>query len=336
MKDTLVAKTRLYDAVKCILTLLVVFAHASRMHTSVGAVQIANKSAFLAGFTTYIYTFHMPLFIMISGSIFGYCIERQKYSDVKKFVLSKCRRLLLPYLFTGICCVAPVMCLLHITGRSFPGYIRHGILFSNDSRHLWFILALFWIYMIYILMRPLFLKGRKGLILVAAISLILFAFADAAPGIFQIRTALSYQLFFCLGMLFNAFYGEIAARCDGWRIAGYCLPLALLASLYFNPNPLTAYIYKLIGIAMGVFVCGRLIARFPNMLEGRMLGMIRKNSFGIYLFHPMIIYVLYFVMKESRINPVALWVMISLVSIALSVGITSVLRKLKMGFLIGE
>jgi len=63
---------------------------------------------------------------------------------------------------------------------------------------------------------------------------------------------------------------------------------------------------------------------------------LNKNGFGIYLFHPMIIYVLYYYLGKYNVNPIVLCLGITVISYCLSIALTELLRRIKLKILIGE
>ena len=101
--------SRAYDAGKAVAIVLVVLAHVTRWYTGQGVNTPIQSSRPLALLTEYIYMFHMPLFIFVSGCVYGICIDKGKYKDNVKFLLNKIRRLLIPYYIWGILVVAPLM-----------------------------------------------------------------------------------------------------------------------------------------------------------------------------------------------------------------------------------
>lgn len=330
------SKTTLYDAGKCITSILVVIAHATRMYTPNGAVPVANESPFLNGLTDYIYAFHMPLFIMLSGCVFGYCIEKQKYRELLPFLKNKGKRLLIPYFVFGIFYVAPVMCLLKLTDNSYLRYIFDGIICSYNSRHLWFMLALFWIFTLYILLRPLLLKGNRELILCGFISLV-FLFASKQMGsICQLSAACSNQIYFFLGILFNRFYPQVTTFFFKYRALCLLLPAALTGVLFFNPSILTAQLYSLIGITMAMFLFWYLLRLCPTLTELSFYRCIKKNAFAIYLFHLMIIYLLFHLLGQYHVSPLLLSGFISIIAITMSIGAAELMRRLHLHLIIGE
>ena len=91
-----------YTIIKVITTILVVIAHITRFY-SMGGGAIKMKYNFLLHYiTSFVYSFHMPLFICVSGAIFSFCINnKKKYSDFRLFIIKKWKRLM--RLFQVLC-----------------------------------------------------------------------------------------------------------------------------------------------------------------------------------------------------------------------------------------
>lgn len=63
--------------------------------------------------------------------------------------------------------------------------------------------------------------------------------------------------------------------------------------------------------------------------------MIRDNSIGIYLFHPMIIYLLFYTL-QSRYNSYLTTISIFSISLLLSIAFTKLAKVLKLNIIFGE
>jgi len=198
-----------YNKLKLFATILVVLAHASRMYTGKGVVSPVNPSMFLSNVTDYIYSFHMPLFIAISGMVYGLCIEDlKKYDDSIIFLENKTIRLLIPYLFFGLFYVAPVMVLFNFTSESYLNYCIQGILLVKNSRHLWYLISLFEIYMVFMLIKPL-LKNKIFNVILGVIFLAGAVFYKVIPNVLGIQYLVRYILYFYLGFFVNRYYKRI-------------------------------------------------------------------------------------------------------------------------------
>ena len=137
-----------YTVLKVITVVLVVLAHITIFFSLDGGVFPASANIVLHYTTKVIYSFHMQLFFFLSGAIFKCCIQNEKYKRILPFIINKAKRLMLPYIVWGCLYVAPIVTLLGITDVSFGEYVLKGILCNGDSRHLWYLWALFFIFII--------------------------------------------------------------------------------------------------------------------------------------------------------------------------------------------
>lgn len=115
----------------------------------------------------WVYTFHMPLFFLVSGFLFAYTNPREKMLELNKnrFLLKKVKRLLLPYVFIGS--VIFVIKALFIKSDQ----MQHPLIFEWDSYlnmlffhpvgFMWFLPTLFVIFVIFVSMY--YLKWNKYL-----------------------------------------------------------------------------------------------------------------------------------------------------------------------------
>ena len=207
VKKNPISISQRYDLIKVFTTVLVVFGHASRMYTGAGVITPANPSKFLDLCTAIIYAFHMPLYICVSGMVYGFCIdELGKYRDVKKFVLTKTKRLLIPYLFWGIFYVAPIMVIFGFTKQSYLQYAINLII-GKDSRHLWFILCLFLIFIVCAIYREIcrIFSFNENWIVILLIGLFCNRMANHIPNILCINSLFQYFIWFYLGVLINRY-----------------------------------------------------------------------------------------------------------------------------------
>lgn len=121
--------------------------------------------------TTFIYTFHMPLFIALSGFLFEMQLKKGKYKELKKLVVNKFRRLLIPYFIVWMLWNLPIK---YISGyyneKSFSD-IMMQILFP-DSVYLWFLISLFCAFIIVFLLKKQ-INSKK---IVLALCILLYFF----------------------------------------------------------------------------------------------------------------------------------------------------------------
>ena len=324
-----------YNTVKFITVLLVVFAHSTRMYTSVGAFTPLNQSVLLAKITDYIYIFHMPLFMFVSGAVYGLCIQQGKYEKKLAFIWNKAKRLLTPYYAFGFFYVAPMMCLMGLTKQGYFSYCFVGIVQSLNSRHLWFLLALFIIFIFAIFLRGWLLKSHYTRALVLILSGVVYILAKYIPGEMQLSAAFSYQLFFLLGAVFHFYYDNLEPILVKFRYTALVLPIILLGWFFYRPNTIINLGYTLIGILM-ITLLAVLLEKATKLTKTKFFQCVKDASMGIFLFHPMIIYLGYYYLGGRDIPPCLLSIGIAISSFYISIFLTKVIRRLKLGIILGE
>ena len=80
----------------------------------------------------------------------------------------------------------------------------------------------------------------------------------------------------------------------------------------------------------GLGPCSKYFRRF------QVYQRISKNAFGIYLFHPVLIYSLLYITQKLSINPWVLATSTFILSFILSSYLTTFFRTIKLGWAIGE
>ena len=107
---------------------------------------------FLQGMRTFIYVFHMPLFFFISAYLFSYKggLEKSSYKD---FIKKKFWRLLFPYVVLNLICLIPKILLSSFVQDNMETSVSNFINLwinprANILGHLWFLFALFEIYLL--------------------------------------------------------------------------------------------------------------------------------------------------------------------------------------------
>ena len=268
----------------------------------------------------------MPLFIFVSGCIFAWQLEiKKKPMTFIGLFKNKFKRLMIPFFFFGLFMVYPTM--LFLGSRDPVHYFIDGFILALDPRHLWFVWTLFLIFLLFFCLRKIFVKLNIPMWVMVIVALLLYCFPVNVL-YFQIRNVELYFIWFTLGYLFIIYkpifkYVAIAAIC------GISFNIAIPE---ITPPHLLGLFNGMVGIAVFYILSVKTI-RIENT---NLYQWIAPNSFGIYLFHAMIIYWLEFVATPYCINPFILSLIIFAISLSLSVILTMTVRKLGCGIVIGE
>lgn len=325
-------KNEKIDFIKVITLLLVVLAHVTRMYTGYGAVEINIINPVLKFITEYIYGFHMPLFFAMSGFVYSLCIKKGKYMNKIDFIVNKFKRLIIPYLFIGVFYVAPIMIFLNLTDYSFFQFIIKNILIGSDSRHLWYLSSLFIIFIISIVIRPKNIKSSLVAILFSFLLIMLVKNINFIPTI--IMNAISYMPYFYIGycLFFLVEKAELFENNNMIKIITLLLLLLIYSLSFYYKIP--SLILSSIGIISFFFLFYTIPERFYK--NNRVYLLIKKYNMGIYLFHPMIIYILFNYFKVYYINDYIMVILISFLSLIISLLFSKLFKLLKIDWLLGE
>lgn len=278
----------------------------------------------------------MPLFICVSGAIFSFCINnKKKYSDFRLFIIKKWKRLMVPYFLIGIFYVMPVMCTLKITNLNPINYIKENIILSKDARHLWFLWTLFFIFIIFRMFYHRYEKSNR--LFIGVLLFFISFFSDKLPNIFQLQGISYYLFFFCIGYEFDRNKKKIDEFLGNrkWIVILGWIFISFVVLYTYNRalNLITAVIGMLC-----LYQCIRITKKY--IIQIKIYKWIERDSFGIYLFHPMIIYVLFYWVKKFGFGlkyPIIVCVMIFVITMIASMLFVKIIRWTKYGkLIIGE
>lgn len=173
---------------------------------------------------SFIYGFHMPLFFFCSGVFY-------KNKPIGDVIISGIRQLLIPYLFFLTVYNIVSWSLLIFHGSSFFEAIsvvlsRNNIINydSNIYKTIWFLPCLFFVKVVYSLLRRFF---KSGIVVFSITALLYFVDCFFLDTPLFGDTILCVLLFYCLGDLFSSIKNKFS--CDG----GFCMSIVLLGLYIF-------------------------------------------------------------------------------------------------------
>lgn len=128
----------------------------------------------------WVYTYHMPLFFLVSAFLFSFYGGFKHKGGYKKTLWAKFERLIVPYIIWNLLFIAPKYFLADYSVDHIeltPGYFLHIMLSPRDNilGHTWFLFALFEMFVLSIVFEKL-KKNKRLWILVAVILLVINCF----------------------------------------------------------------------------------------------------------------------------------------------------------------
>lgn len=254
------------------------------------ARQPPNDAEWYVALKFYIYQFHMPLFMFLSGMVFQYTYTPAvSLSDYVDWARKKIVRLAPGFLLIGtaIALAKPLAAsVIHVDNAQSGDFLRNlADLFLRPTESvassLWYVYVLLELYLLFPLLDML-LRGRRLAIMGIALGLHVAHLFLALPTTIAIHAVSEFSLYFWLGALAcgveGAAYDENMARVR--RAAP--IFVALFAASFATTLFLTATPSKtLIGLA-SIPAAFALVGRVEGRL-GRTLLFVSRYSFVIYL-----------------------------------------------------
>lgn len=239
-----------------------------------------------------IYSFHMPLFIMISGFFAYKILDINSFKEYKEFVLSKFKKLMIPY-FTISFITIPIKLILNSFSERkivYQEILTDIFLYpwNNPIIFFWFIYVLFLIFVF----SPLVVKINKYIVLTLFFILSLLKIDNIA--FMGISTIFNYSIYFFIGLYFREFYIKRRESILNFKfnpinsIFLILIPtIIFILNINFNfQNIFSNLLYILksfLGIYLSIILC-ILIYQFKNInIISSFLNILGKYSFDIYL-----------------------------------------------------
>ena len=321
------------DLMKFYGILLVVLGHVAFCYTDMGAVKPALASDTMKMLKDIIYAFHMPMFVFVSGFIFAYQLEvKKREQTLWKLITDKFKRLIIPYYVFAFLWVLPTMCLLHL--RSPISYAK-GLIFGLDPRHLWYVMMLFEAFILMHILRWICEKVKLPQSLILLVATLLYSIPSLVPlpgftSWLQLSNLMNYFLWFTLGYFFVIYRNRNIAK----YLAAFFITCTMIQLL--TPIAVPHLMATTANAITGISIFYLISLHTTKLSKYREYQIISRNSFGIYLFHAMLIYILEYEFSSYRLNSLILTVVVFATSLLLSVILTECVRRIKLGIIIGE
>lgn len=219
-------------------------------------ITIHNIAKFLFSIA---YSFHMPLFIMISGYLF-YRTRITKGWKYLEMVKEKWIRLGIPYIVFITLAILLKICMPGSVDRSVDtnaiGIIMNYLApFNGALQEMWFV-AVIMIYFLLYPIYPLLLKSKNSILITIALSIAMFFIpVGTMTDFFAINRAVHFFLFFFIGITISRL--KLEQTISSWYAIGissaiYCI------SYILKLDPLTSLCGSLAFWGLAIIVDGHL------------------------------------------------------------------------------
>ncbi len=264
------------DFIKGYAILLVILGHCIQYNITNG---FDNNIIF-----RYIYSFHMPLFMLVSGYITKYMSN----IDFKHFLTKKTKHLIVPFLSWAI-----IGCLIY--NRNIITTIKK-LFFDPSNGGLWFLTTLFSLSLIICILNIISNKIKINFYILISIFSLFFVCAGAIckTNILGIRSISWYYIFYVSGIILKQYENQkiiaILYKNVYWElllfvIFAYFFRRSYTSNDYSIISKLTFFANKLfvafLGIMSSYFICKKYLSSKDNKII-RIFSKIGQKTLGIY------------------------------------------------------
>lgn len=321
-------------------SLMVVLGHSMVFYyQNWGIFEPPVESPFFHTLRTFLSIFTMPLFLFVSGYIYNYNkIERNKHSVFFPFLKLRITRLIVPFLLVLTLYVLPIRLFVGYEpyqGESLLSILFNQVILGRDVGHLWFLQALFIIFIIFFFIEKVV---RKTPFLVNfAVLFVISVFASLVPDVFNISATFQYFIFFYLGYFMREALGNREYNINNiGLVVLFIISFSgvIFTNIFENNSIIISGMtlgFNLIGSLSAVFFFyfsfTKISNKYNELAEGEVLKFLDKRSFGIYLFHSPILYIVLYYIGDKMINPFVMVLILYTLMVCGSLLIASLLLK---------
>lgn len=263
----------------------------------------------LSGF---VYTFHMPLFFILSGAVFALYVfknGKKRNINLREIIYRKTKRLLLPYCLYGVLFMIPIKFMMnwYQPGSSLITEIFQFLINGKYPGHLWFLFSLFTIFVVVSLLVLYFKLNSTHsiasmLLTGIALTWIFNNQALSFPHSFEIYNIFSklYLICFLLGLIFGYYLpliNSLTTQQKALRLSIFFFGIYLFSFVLLFKYPFKAILglYYATLIFLGLYFLFKYLCSYSytkRLLNNRLSHFFFSNLMGIYLLHDPLNYVI--------------------------------------------
>ena len=227
----------------------------------------------------FIYLFHMPLFMCISGFLYHKRTKINSLKDYKKFEYKKIINLIVPYItFYSI-----TMCLnmLFSSSVNTPRGMKEWLgIINNPIAPYWFLYALLSIFIFVPIIEKLLNNNKKRVLIVFIVLKILSIFY--IPKLYFLKSIMFYGIYFYIGAFI--FLKNNNDKKLGISSLIFCYLILSIITYYFKED-INSYLYNLLEIAFATSGTIITILLFKKAKKLKPFNSFKKYTFQIFLMH---------------------------------------------------
>ena len=308
--------------------ILVVFGH------SMNGIEMPDL---LYKIRAWVYTFHMPLFFLISAYLFAFNSGFEHKGGYWETLKGKFSRLMLPYLIWNAAFILPkVFFADYISDQvelSVPYFLRLVVYpRENILGHTWFLFTLFELFVLAILFERLRPK-RQLWIPVLALLVIVYCFGIKGR-LLSVEDVLQNAVFFWSGLLLGSYKKEDIEKWGKDSLLFVVVVfMVIVGTVVWFLNPWLSINTLILAFAI-IIVIGMIQIRFS--IKGKLIDFISRNAFAIFILHwPVMLVIRLVFYQKLQLAPMPSIVLMFVGGLLIPMLIVWLVKKCKFPFMNG-
>lgn len=232
---------------------------------------------------TFIYLFHMPLFMFLSGYLYSKTTKIDSIKDYFKFIKKKAINLGIPFVFFYMIHIVINIIFSKSVNTKF-GIEEISQIFIKPIAPFWFLYALFFIFLLIPIIEKLSKKNRNIVLLITLVLYVIHSWIRT--NIYALDIFMQYSFYFYLGVFISNKKNQII--CGINQILNIILYI-VVATLYYFLNiyikdELINRILVMLIAVIGIFAASKAFYK-TELFDKKIYNIICKYNFQIYLLH---------------------------------------------------
>lgn len=285
---------------------------------------------------SYISTISMPLFVFISGYIYYFLrYKLGKYSNYKILFNKKSRRLIVPYLI-----LAPIYIYFFLDYNSLGSYLAH---LWTGSGHLWFLLMMYIMFLIYYKFES-YLNKQIFVGILIGVFLYMFSIVLNYFNLQPLGRVSKFFIFFLLGNYTSRYSTKVIKYLKGKVLYIFILHLVLFSIYFYIKDSFdnkylfmlfkkSSLITSLLALALVYGFLDYVVNQFKITLNKirPSIKLINHTSYYIYLIHQPILKVFFTFVVVQNLSPIVGITIAFISAMTISIILGKVIMKFKWG-----
>ena len=283
----------------------------------------------------WVYTYHMPLFFMISAYLFSFYGGFSHKGGYRKTLWSKFERLIIPYIIWNILFIAPKILLSDFSVDHLeltPTYFFHILLTPRDNilGHTWFLFALFEMFVLAILFEKI--KANKRLWIPITLILIVINCFGVRERFLAVGDLMKNGIYFWTGLLLGTV--DLSTLKEWAKDKSVILAMIFICVAgtivwAFNHDGVDSLMpINTCVLGFSIILLLGVIQIYYN-INSSFIDFVSVNSFAIYIMHwPIIMAIRAAVNYRMHLPPVICMLSMFIGGLAIACGIAYLLRKM--------